>query len=142
MFTKWIGYIQVNDSFLLRQILVKVSSLNFHKILKLLHFKADGILLRTLYDQLFKNKHLEFLYRPQFFSLFSVVSLSSSSLEYEKILVVCILDKCSLNIHENSIKQILLFLFYTWGTKAKDGMWLVLYNRGSSCGGRNRMLNF
>lgn len=114
MFTKWIGYIQVNDSFLLRQILVKVSSLNFHKILKLLHFKADGILLRTLYDQLFKDKHLEFLYRPQFFSLFSVVSLSSSSLEYEKILVVCILDKCSLNIHENSLSRY-YYSYFTHG---------------------------
>ena len=78
---------QVNDSFLLRQILVKLSSLKFHKILKLFHLKADGILLRILYDLLFKGKHLkEFLYHPQFFILCKV-SLSSSSLEYEKNLI-------------------------------------------------------
>lgn len=35
-----------------------------------------------------------------------------------------ILDKFSLRIHENSVRQILLSLFYIWGTKAKDHRWL------------------
>ena len=119
IFLDWICCFQMKDYFLLRQILIESSGLRVSPQ----NFKA------TFFSKLvvfyLEQCTIIFLRTPE------GITVSPSNLYslWSVIIIIIpwiwnILDKFSLRIHENSVMQILLSLFYIWGTKAKDHRWL------------------